>query len=61
MRTLFCVIAVVSFTAPVFAPSPFEGVWKLNVKKSTFGPKRGPKQQTAVITEQGNERQSGDR
>ena len=54
MRTLFRVIAVLASTAQVFAASPFEGTWKLNVRKSTFGPKGGPKQQIAVIAEQGD-------
>jgi hypothetical protein len=54
MRTPLYTLLSFLLAASMFAASPFDGTWKMNVAKSKFGgPDKPPKEITAVLLEQG--------
>ncbi len=54
MRTLLYTLLSFLLAVSMFAASPFDGTWKLNIAKSKFsGPDKPPKEVTVMLIEKG--------
>jgi hypothetical protein len=53
MRKLLCLLALLTFSVPLLAQSPFVGTWKLDTAKSKYTKGAPPTNLTLVIEEQG--------
>jgi hypothetical protein len=57
MRKLSCLLVAFLLAGSLFAADPFVGTWTLNLAKSKYGgPMNPPKNETIVISEQGDQR-----
>ncbi len=60
MRKLLSLLALLTFSIPLFAASPFVGTWKLNAAKTKYVKGSAPRDGTLVIEEQdGNLKATG--
>lgn len=53
IRTSGCLLVVLAFAGAMFTADPFVGTWKLNLAKSKYPDGMVPKDQTVVVSEEG--------
>ena len=55
MRKLLCLLALLTFSVPLFAANPFVGTWKLDTAKTKYTKGSALRNAILVIEEQGGE------